>query len=179
MTKVEIKIGLFRLLTAVIWTGLVGLIIYFYIISWIIGLLHSLVIPIYIWFLLSHRFVFPKRDYFVRFGFSNSKLERERINSEIQYLGKYPHLGQAVFLEEFLLICGRGIIVKYNEIKWLDKIEKQIVSGSGKQSYQITMVIHCIDCPKKEKYRFYIKPHELSAVSQNFRNACHWIDQHK
>ena len=159
-----------------LWSLMGAVYAYFFSIHWVLGLLMITsafaIAPLYV----SEGVYFPKDDYFRRCFRSMSKEEREEISLFSELLGKYPHLGEAVFLEDFLLFTKWGVLLDYGQIQ--NMTYKKAYCGRGKPDFYYVIEIQST---QMRQYRCYVWNTDAPFEGSNsmYEQATAWILSHR
>ena len=109
---------------------------------WILGVL-VLTASIFLRFITAweRNYFFSKEDYFKKYARSHSWEERLELSEESEKNGKYITIGEAVFLEEFVLLTKLGAVLNYREIHHFSYQESKTKSGLPKHYFNIYGII--------------------------------------
>ena len=85
---------------------------------WIVScFLLTIFLPSYLYYAWYDNLYFPYDDYFFKCYFKLTKEQRIFLSEQTELLGKYLHLGEAVFLDEFIVLKKLGVVLNYHDVE--------------------------------------------------------------
>ena len=100
---------------------------------------------------------FPTHSYF-RFFSKSSKEERKAFSERSEMLGKYPHIGETVFMEDCILFRKFGVVIKYEDVESITYVKKNAGSYADHGAY-VYLLIFYLKNKKKYICRVYNDDH--------------------
>ena len=164
LTQFERKIIFRRCRTTIAWLALIAGIIYLLSIHWILLIAYSLIIPILIYSFFQANWYYPKDDYLTKILFNSTKEERILISEKIDLLGKYLHLGEAVFLDDYMVLKKFGVILDYDKIKTISYHRCLAGRDSHIKDFYYLVVIETIS---SREYHFNVWNTDIPFVGEN------------
>ena len=144
---------------------------------WILGVL-VLTASIFLRFITAweRNYFFSKEDYFKKYARSHSWEERLELSEESEKNGKYITIGEAVFLEEFVLLTKLGAVLNYREIHHFSYQESKTKSGLPKHYFNIYFVTN-----EEKEYHVVLEnsPHLFEGHDCLYQQACKLLMEKK
>ena len=116
-TRIERKMLLSRLKALLAWLFLIGAYVFFFLYDWRRGIFFLFLLPMLVAIYRTDNWYFPAEDYFRKYAFKHSKEERWNLSEKCSLKGRYLYIGQAIFLEDFVLLEEFGVVLFYSEIR--------------------------------------------------------------
>ena len=116
---------------------------------------------------------FPRDCYFRRLYPKLTEEERRQFAEQMQALEKYPHLGELVCLDEWLVFCKLGVVISYDRVR---RVFRERLWTRGGFRYVVT-----IETVDSKKYRFSIWNNDTPFVGADsaYSRIVEWVFSHK
>ncbi len=176
-TKLEKQIILFRLLTVLAWVLVLAIHVFFFSIHFLLGIFWLSVLPVWIWYFRWASLYFPKKSYFRCYYRQHSKEERQKLSENSELFGKYTIIGDVAFLDEYIVIKKIGILLKYEDVKYVS-CKKEGVSMYNK-AFAYVLTFHLHGRPIKYQYRLFNDASPFVGTDCQYTHALAWIESHQ
>lgn len=177
LTHLEWKIIRNRIGTLLVWSVFLLFCVGSFVVHWILGLFAVLLgTPFFALFCCKNaRFYFPKDGYFRKCS-KFTKEERIRISNQCEQLGKYPHLGELVALDDYLVFTRFGVLLNYRDIQNISYKRYTGYMGTPEHSYEV--IVQTCD---SKKYLMWIMNDIAPFLDETgmYYQLSKWISSHK
>lgn len=152
LTTLERKILITRIKNSIMWLLLIFAYSFFFTIHWLLGFIWIFSLPIAVYIFYRENLYYPHHSYFRAFR-KASKEKRLEISTQSELTGKYLHLGEVVFLEEYIVFTKFGVVLPYKSFQSISQERQKAGRDSSANDFFYLITIKAED---GKSYRFRV-----------------------